>query len=77
MTRLISTARAPDDKTCPNSRRLERQAMLGLGDAQLPAAHEDVHMSERLAAGQDYNLAELVGECAIATNTARPAATRV
>jgi delta 1-pyrroline-5-carboxylate dehydrogenase len=44
--------------------------MLGLGDAQLPAAHEDVHMSERLAAGQDYNLAEPVGECAIATNTA-------
>src|SRR6202035_921323 len=40
-------------KSLPASRRLERQAMRGFGDAQPPAAHEDVHMRERLAEGED------------------------
>jgi hypothetical protein len=44
-----STAPAPDDKRRPSSRRLEREALRGFGDAQPPAANEDVHMRDRLA----------------------------
>ena len=47
--RSYSTAHRRDDKRCPNSRRLERKAVRGLGDAQPTAAHEDVHMRQRLA----------------------------
>ena len=36
----------------PPSRRLKREAVRGLGDAQPPAAHEDVHMRQRLAEGE-------------------------
>ena len=48
----FDTTRMQSTGVEPSSRRLERQAMLGLGDAQPSAAHEDVHMRERLAEGE-------------------------
>jgi RHH-type proline utilization regulon transcriptional repressor/proline dehydrogenase/delta 1-pyrroline-5-carboxylate dehydrogenase len=46
------------------------EAMVKLAARPGPIVRLQALSSARLAAGEDYNLAELVEECAIATNTA-------